>query len=382
MNQINTTKIINDDEIDLFEIMQVIWTSRWKVVTAIVCSALLGIGFSVLQPDSYKASTPVYQSKSSVFSSYYLLNDTLEDYEFAPVIDSERIFQMFVAEFNDYEEVVNVLGENQFVNDALKGLDNEDKRRAVFEFAKKFALTQASKKDEQPLKLTYQWHDDTEGSQLLNDTLVLVLANVKKTIIASLEDVALYQEQKNTRELEVLRNELGYIADLQKNADKIRVQYLVEQSSIAKELGIDVDGLETKGLNKTQEGKITFNVNQDEYPLYLRGFKAIDKEISIIRSRSDVDTLLAAEGYLEISQKINRIENDSAATYLRELISLVKQDSPNDWVEYSMDVADIQSQKKPILYVAICVFLGAILGVLMVLISNTFRERNQSSTAD
>ena len=129
-----------DDEIDLFELFETLWREKWKIITTTFVAALLGITFSFVQPNSYQVSTPIQNGKQSVFLSYTSLNDLLKKNQFSLSVDEQKMFEMFVAEFNDYEEMINVLSDNYFVKQSIEELDEIGKRRALIGFAKSFAL--------------------------------------------------------------------------------------------------------------------------------------------------------------------------------------------------------------------------------------------------
>ena len=73
---------------------------------------------------------------------------------------------MFIAEFNDYEEMVDAVSTSEFVQKSIKDLDDDDKQRALIDFAKAFEL-KAPSKNEENWTLSFEWHDDLEGAKLL-----------------------------------------------------------------------------------------------------------------------------------------------------------------------------------------------------------------------
>jgi len=154
--------------------------------------------------------------------------------------------------------------------------------------------------------------------------------------------------------------------------------YLVEQSAIAKELGIDTNTLDANALAQTPSSGMSLNISSNER-FYLRGFKAIDKEISLIRSRSEEGQLLLASGYLEITKKIMSLENDLSVSHIRNLLKYIENDNQNDWVQFDLTLADSKSQKNSKLYVALSIVLGGMLGAMYVLISNSIRKRKERS---
>jgi hypothetical protein len=118
----------------------------------------------------------------------------------------------------------------------------------------------------------------------------------------------------------------------------------------------------------------------NEVPFYLRGYKAIDKEISLISNRSDEEALLMTSDYIEIKEKILSLENDLSSSQLRSASQLIATDSPNKWVEYDLALADSKSQKKSKLYVALSIVLGGMIGIVFVLVNNSIRKRKESAS--
>jgi LPS O-antigen subunit length determinant protein (WzzB/FepE family) len=174
-----------------------------------------------------------------------------------------------------------------------------------------------------------------------------------------------------------LGNELNLIKQRQKYENNIRIFYLVEQSAIAKELGIETNTLDPNALAQTPSSGVSLNISSNEVPFYLRGFKAIDKEISLIRSRSEEGQLLLASGYIEITEKIISLENNLSPSQLRNSLKFIENDNQNDWVQFDLTLADSKSQKNSKLYVALSIVLGGMLGAMYVLISNTIRKRKE-----
>ena len=365
-----------DDEIDLFELFETLWREKWKIITTTFVAALLGITFSFVQPNSYQVSTPIQNGKQSVFLSYTSLNDSLKKNQFSLSVDEQKMFEMFVAEFNDYEEMINVLSDNYFVKQSIEDLDETDKRRALINFAKSFALKPPSKNGENWL-LSFEWHDGLEGARLLDDAIQQTLINTQKTTKDNIDNLASSVDMRGSFELDKLRNEIRLIEQNEKTREKIKVQYLTEQSAIAKEIGIESNRLTPNDLSQNSQNGISLSVGSNEIPFYLRGYKAIDKEISLIRNRSDEEALLMASGYIEIKEKILSLENDLSSSQLRSASQLIATDSPNKWVEYDLALADSKSQKKSKLYVALSIVLGGMIGIVFVLINNSIRKRKE-----
>ena len=376
-----------DYEIDLFEFFETLWDGKWKVILITFVAAIIGVVFSVVKPNSFEVSTPFQSGKPSVFITYTSLNDLLKDEGFlyqletnpnGYIFDSDSVFKMFIAEFNDYEEMVDAVNTSEFVQKSIKDLDDDDKQRALIGFAKAFEL-KAPSKNEKNWTLLFEWHDALEGAKLFNDAIRQTLSNTKNISVFNVNELAEAIDIRNTRNLEHLRNKLSLIKKNQIYSNKKRIQYLREQSAIAKELGIETNRLDANALSQSSQNAISLSVNSNDVPYYLRGYKAIEKEVELIESRSDEDNLLISDGYIKTKEEIISLETDLSSSQLRNAAEVIANDIPNDWVQFDLSIADVKSQKKSMLYVALSIVLGGMVGAMYVLISNAVRKRKESS---
>ena len=95
---------------------------------------------------------------------------------------------------------------------------------------------------------------------------------------------------------------------------------LTEQAAIARQLGIadNQAGLAARGTNG-----IGINVNTDTCPLYLRGFKALEKEIALIKGRGTGDALLPyVPNYPELAAKLRTLTTDKRLERIEKGIAL------------------------------------------------------------
>lgn len=378
----------DDDEIDLFELFETIWDGKWKIIITTFVAAVMGIVFGAVKPNSFEVSTTIHSGKQSVFLKYTSLNDLLKNegmlyqLETNPngyIFDDASVFKLFIAEFNDYEEMVDAVGSSEFVQKSIKDLDDDNKQRALIAFAKAFEI-KAPSKNEENWTLSFEWHDEIEGAKLLNDAIRQTLSNTKNISVSSVNELADAIDIINKRNLEKLRNKLSIIEKNQIDRNKKHIQYLREQSAIAKELGIETNRLDANALSQSSQSAISLSVNSNDVPFYLRGYKAIDKEIALIESRSDEEKLLIADGYIQTKEAIISLETDLSSSQLRMAAEVIATDIPNDWVQFDLSIADVKSQKKSMLYVALSIVLGGMVGVMYVLISNAVRKRKEVST--
>ena len=367
-----------DYETDLFEVFVTIWNGKWKIIITTFVAAVIGVSFSVVKPNSFKISVPI-QSNQSISINYTSLNELLMDEGLSYEVNRDSIFEIFVSEFNDYEEIIDALSTSEFVQKSIKDLDDDDKQKALIGFAKSFVL-KAPSTEKVNNTMSFVWHDDLEGVRLLNDAIRQTLLKTKSILIDHINNLAEHIDFRNARELEKLRNELSLIKQNQINIEKQRIQYLLEQSAIAKELDIETSGIDVNALSQSSQNSIFLGSNSFDIPFYMRGFKAIDKEIALIQSRTREEQMLAAEGYLQTKEEIASIEEDLSSSQLRDALEALTSDNPYDWVEFDLTIADVVSQKKSMQYVVLSLVLGGVVGMIYVLISNAILNRKERFT--
>ena len=371
-----------DDEIDLFQLFKTLSDGKWKIISTTFVAAVIGVVSSVVKPNSFEVSTPFQIAKPSVFLPYTTLNSLLKEKglyfdkeinESGYKFDRESVFDAVVFEFNDYEEMVDVLSENEFVKQSIKGLDDRQKQKALIGFAKKFKIVPTSNKEKE-WHLKFEWHNDYEGRSLFSLALQKTLINVQKTLKNNIDELVKSIERQNSYQLENLQNDLNAIKQNEKENLKKRIIFLNEQYSIAMELGIETNKLNANALSQNSQNQISLSINPNNVPYYLRGSKAIKKEIELIENRSEEDILLMANDNFKVNKQIALIQNDNSSSQLKNAAKLIESDNPNDWVMFDMQLAEAKSQKKSTFYIALSIVLGGMVGVIYVLISNVIRK--------
>ena len=389
-----------NDEIDLFSVFETVWDGKWKIFVFIIISSIACISYIFFSESSFKGTTKLQKSNQDLYHKYKYLNDILEldgnniynnldardNYTTTKsnqinieqtVFDQFRsnnnqfkinntlVFKMFINEFNDYEEMVTVLSEDDYVKDKIKNLNDQDTRIELINLAKNFVIIEPHK-DTKFWQLSFVWHDVSKGSLLFNKALDQTLINVQNSLTREIENVANSLDLDNQSKKESLNIVLNSMRSLNKLMRTKRIRYLIEQSDIAKELGIE----------KNQLDKLT--IESPDYPYYLRGFKAIYKELDLIKSRSNEENDLMSEGFFNIKRNLIIIERDIRSKQLRDAIKYIKKDNISNWVVFDLELAEIESLNKPHFYLIFSIIVSGLLGTFYVLISSSFRERKKT----
>lgn len=382
--------------IDFLYLVTTIWQGKWIIILITIVTGLVGIYYSKTKPNLYQVVTPIENGKPSEFISYlsvnsvltdndlYLGEESLENYLVTPT----SVFEMFISEFNDYEEMISVLQKDDFVKNSIKNFSVEDKRKKLISYAKSFVIIKPTKMMVNGIltlkngNLTFKWHNAADGSRLFNEAILLTLSNVKSNLVKNFNKLALSMEAIKINKLETISDKINAIEQTQDLRMTVRVKYLKEHADIARELGIEKNTLSGNALDKTKiqtlllpPPNVELSMNKmNDFPYYLRGFIAIDKEISLIKNRTKNDQLLLADNFINLKSEYLEIKNDSSASKLRNFSKTLDYQKSRDWVQFDFALANIKSHKKSLLYIFLSVILGLMIGTIYVIFIKIIRN--------
>jgi LPS O-antigen subunit length determinant protein (WzzB/FepE family) len=334
--------IFTNDEIDLFQIIKLIWRGKIKIAFITTIFFLIGVIYNYQQPNNYSISLYVKPGNPADYGRVYVIEKLISNI----IIENERqkpinpilnpsnkdqlindiVLEKFIYELEDYQEFQSVIIKKRKITNEPINLDNENLEKDSFKFIKFLEIIEPSKKDKNYL-LKFRWHDSEEGKAILNETINIVSNNFNKTIVLASSE--LLNGKKKRLSVEQMK----------------RIEYLREQSLIARELNISENNLES--LN-TGTNILSLNINNSNMPYYLRGYKAIEKEIELTKNRE----------FEEI--KIIRQEIDAL---MEEKIR---------WVIYNTNLIEVESLKNDKKNLILSILLGLIFGVFYVFITRVF----------
>ena len=347
-----------DYEIDLLKLFKIIWREKIKIILIVLISYGIGAYYvaSNTKSPSYNISLELKEANRTEFTKFIRVNKTINkvsdivkiynsnsendgnvnSVQNFDLFNSESLMESFILEFMDYNEVIEVLN-NSSIKEELSQLSKEKQQEQLYKYAKLFSLNQNFDEKRNEFKNTYTvnftWHDESEIVQILNDVIKITLLNLEKSIYEELETIT-----KTIKEIRI-------------SDDLKRIDYLLEQSSIAKT--VDIKDNQIKSID-IPNSNVMFNIStiNANMPYYLRGYSAIDKEIELIKKR----------GYKELdvlSSEINKFKKENT-----------------NWINYNIYLAELKKieYQNSIKILSVCVILGLIIGVLFVIILNELQS--------
>jgi len=322
-----------DDEIDLIALFKIIWNGKIKILLITIISFLVGLGYNSQIPRNYLNSLTINLSDNTEFTKFDNIEKLIKSNQIDHLNQSNKLnLTKFVNELEDYEEFLLSIKNTKKIQENILKLNIEDQEKDMFRYAKLLEIVK-TKKEEEKYTINFTWHDPNEAKKILQDALNLTSKNLKRSI-----DLELSQR-------------LEYKKKLLFNDELIRLDYLNEQSAIAKELNIIDNQIDNVNLSQSS---VSLNINTADIAYYLRGYKAIDKEIELIQNREHQNLKF-------IEQEINDLKNTEIK-----------------FAEYNIDLMNSNGLKNTKLILSISILLGLIVGIFYVLITNALQSQTVS----
>jgi len=308
-------------------------TVKSKILLITIISFLVGLGYNSQIPRNYLNSLTINPSDNTEFVKFDNIQKLIRSNQIDLLIQiNQSNLTKFVNELEDYEEFLLSIKNTKKIQENILKLNIEDQEKEMFRYAKLLEIVKP-KKEEEKYTINFTWHDPNEAKKILQDALNLTSKNLKRSI-----DLELSQR-------------LEYKKKLLFNDELIRLDYLNEQSAIAKELNIIDNQIDNVNLSQSS---VSLNINTADIAYYLRGYKAIDKEIELIQNREHQNLKF-------IEQEINDLKNTEIK-----------------FAEYNIYLMNIKSLKNTKLILSISILLGLIVGIFYVLITNALQSQTVS----
>ena len=349
MNKINS--IYSNGEIDLSELIKRLWNRKIKITLIALISFLIIISYDNYrpkEPNIFSNTLTINPTKENEFldliSIYNYINKSKSEENFiVRELKNTKVLDRFIEELSDYDELITILKKNDNIKQNISQLSKYDQKKKLYEYAKLFKIEKL-KAENVNYVLKFTW--PTSGREIrdiLDQTLKLTVMNLRKSIFKELESY--YKLEKN----------------LITNKDLARIEFLSEQSEIAKNQGIAEKKYENvpnltlseEANKKNKNDGITFNINSNNNTYssdYLRGYLAINKEIELIKKR-----------------KYIILEN------IREEINLLKN-KEYKWVDYNIFLLDTKLQNKnKTLSLSFAILFSLIIGTVYTFIPDVIK---------
>ena len=374
------------DEIDLIELIEIIWDGKWLITAITAAFAILFVGILFQIPPSFEARIDIAALDKTQIASFAPLNDTpgisqpiYSDGSLIGqkgVIISEDLFRSFIAELSLGQAFSKAHAEidPDFIN--FDGTEPE-KREALSDLRENYSIS-IDKNNELRATLKFSTDDKLLARAILTNGFKAINENLRIDNLRGVANIKLSIANNLNFKIDETETAIANALANYKNETAASLAQLTEQAAIARQLGIadNQAGLAARGANG-----IGINVNSD-LPLYLRGFKALDKEIALIKGRGTGDALLPyVPNYPELAAELTTLTTDKRLERIEKGIALTPLIDPENFVavQYDLDAVVYKSSINKRLIVILATLVGSIIAVIFVLLRHTLVKRNQSA---
>lgn len=225
-------------------------------------------------------------------------------------------------------------------------------------------------------RFRFVWSDVKTGTEIIENSIDLIKANLKNNILADLSQFIESLELQRTIQTESILNQIQILLKTEKlNLQKTSL-YLTEQALIARSLDLAKSSFDEIELFRRNFSVMEFKNNEYSMLDYLRGYEALEKENSLLLERSDEDILMLSSEYINLLDQLEQMDKDILPRQLNEIYSILLQDDVNSWLEYDFSLADIKSLHISLRkFILISSLFGFISISLFILLANSYSNR-------
>lgn len=381
------------DEIDLIELIETLWDAKRLIAAITACFAVLSIGVALLLPARFEGSLRITALTNQQTASYQTLNNTPGIS--APIYAGEVLIgqagvvlseEMFAAFQNKMRQGRIFGAAHQNLDPSMKNFDGtaEELAQKLARIAQTYSFT-LDKESEDAGVLSFKTGDRELARAIIGQALTSAADEIRTDNLTAIADLSRSIAISLDFELDEINTQIdNALSDYQVKMAAYRA-LLKEQAAIARQLGI-ADYQSGAGAQVGIDISIENAAPQAKQPraiLYLRGYKALEKEIELLDARGkgaavypfidDYADLAARKRALQSDKRVHRIETSLAQTPLAD--QRVFQAA-----NYDLDTIIFDSAGNKRLIVILATLMGGFIAVIFVLIRSAMAAR-QAQTA-
>jgi LPS O-antigen subunit length determinant protein (WzzB/FepE family) len=387
-------------DVSLYDLLRTAW--RVKVVIALITGvfAILGLILAYTLPVSYSYKLELKPALGSEFllfgevnnlvdqpsvvekytkkdSTKLLVQDaSAESSGGAYRVDAEYVYNLFIEEMSDKQEFQALLQNEPSISATLSfGTTEAQRLLALRNYSAGLKISQNASRDPKMIShsLEFSWGNKDAAQLLLSQTIADSLANVKARVINDLQVIANTRQETGKRVIANLKNEMAALNEFGVTVMQQRLAILQEQAAIARELAI-----EGTQVDRFDAADIVYPLDFDSNgtPLYLRGYKVLDKEIANLQQKIAKNETLGYEPYLNAQRDLLLLERDQSVAQIQTQIEFLKGATDvRNWVAFDLDVVEPRKKPSKVMILAIAIFVGLFASIIYVL----FKEQESRS---
>ena len=367
---------IDKNEINLIELIKILWEGKWKIAAAVVILFIASISYLSIKTRNFTAITEIKPIGTLELNKYIEFNNLITNTKSEGRVESVtslRLLNVYINVLNNksvFEDAIrkfNLLEASQYNNE-------QEYSEAIIRLSSSIKILSPSA-SAKSLETSYHTinfihHDAEKWKSILRYVDESTNKLVKKNLVDEVNNSLVFLANQKKYQLEDISIKINnHYIDYEREVND-KLAYLEEQAAIAKKLGIAKNTIEVQTFGN--QNALLSNVQTDS-PFYLRGYEAIEKEIELIELRENKNAFIT--NFFLLEQEKRAIEQDQTI----ERVKLAFQSNIlADNNEFSAGTINtISTQFKYDDYIhkyVIAIVIGLMAGIFYVLISNAFQS--------
>ena len=366
---LNENKFIaNNEEISLVELILIVWRDKWLIVTTMALSLLLAIAYLLIMPRTVSLSTTIEPLLSTDYDKYAELKTGKSNALAKFAISRSELFNIFIEQMRSRQPIMDsmknaglLLKENYSSSEAFdQALSAASGMCSLISFEDKQAKSKHITSKDQML-FECVGNDEDKIRLIMQQSLSLANQQTRDLFKARyLREIAIAERAMQHHKEKINDGIINAKATYTDETNQ-RVAFLQEQAKIARSMQIGNAGLATQEYT-TKHGERLTSIDKTDIPFYLRGYKAIEKEIELIKHRSDETDFI--KPLIQLRQEKRMLEQDTMLDRAKRAFNASPVMSDHFTAVFT-SLLKSHYQLKPALVIFLSIFIGLILGLLL-----------------
>ncbi|MFQ2785210.1 LPS O-antigen chain length determinant protein WzzB [Aeromonas caviae] len=330
------------DEIDLRELILVLWREKVLILLITVLFAAVGVGYALTAPQQWSAKAVITAPKPEDLLPMNKISVQVSALGLTGFPNGKSLYQEFIQEFNAYENRRDYLKGSPLFAEQIKesALDAKAQRRWLRDWAQLVSAEPVDKKGEKPgIELTFSAPTAGTSLAMLKEYVDYIVKLQQQRLIARLA-------AQRDLQLGGMNTRYTVMQEEAKRALQQEVSEVALANRVAKAAGVSTP------LERTS--------SQERFSILL-GSKGLEEKLALLKS---LDLSVYQPGLQKLQAQMDRLKRISL-----EGISF----RPFSYLDAPDEPQSRDKPKRP-LVVVLATLLGGMLGVGIVLVRHAFRR--------
>ena len=382
----------SSNEINLLDLLQILWASRIILALSTIVFSSLGILFAIAHTPVYEGKVRVHQLDSTETAGFDAWNegvrftslvtrtnpetDTGGEFLVAlPEITSKSLADTFTSSYQRGDGLKDALRKHSTAAQNFDG-DEQDFELMLNEMLNNFALTEDAKSRE--VNIVFTTTDKKESLKILSSALGLISKNSKADILNSIHSKLEAKKLTRKFKLDRITTEFEGHLRLYEARKKRSLTLLREQADIARKLGIEIPAYTIPFSPRQAQNHEVPALGLDTFESYyfMQGYSAIEKQIDNIEQRDeDQNSAFVADIDQLVLDRIIAEKNHITDMMMPLWEKLPLHDQDFRLVRVDLAKINFEAISDRRLIVILFTLAGLLITLVFILISDAFKKR-------